>query len=88
MSNLETAIRETAARLLGEGQVALVLGYEAGSVPFRTAPAFIERAEDVERLVWNPLLHQQSGRLPAQGEEASAASPSWPRGATRARWSR
>jgi formate dehydrogenase (coenzyme F420) beta subunit len=55
MSEIETAIREAAARLLGEGQVALVLGYEAGSVSFRTAPAFIERAEDVGRLVWNPF---------------------------------
>lgn len=53
MSNLEVTIRETAARLLREGRVAVVLGYEAGSVPFRTAPAFIERAEDAERLVWN-----------------------------------
>ena len=53
MSNLEVTIRETAARLLREGQVAVVLGYEAGSVPFRTAPAFIERAEDAGRLVWN-----------------------------------
>jgi ferredoxin len=53
MSNLEVIIRETAARLLREGQVAVVLGYEAGSVPFRTAPAFIERAEGAERLVWN-----------------------------------
>ena len=53
MNNVETAIRETAARLLSEGQVALVLGYEAGSVPFRTAPAFVERAEDAERLVWD-----------------------------------
>jgi formate dehydrogenase subunit beta len=55
MSNLETAIRETAARLLKEGKVALVLGYEAGSVPFRTAPAFVERPEDVERLTWSPF---------------------------------
>lgn len=53
MSELEQAIRETAARLLREGRVGLVLGYEAGSVPFRTAPAFIQRAEDAERLVWN-----------------------------------
>lgn len=55
MNNLETAMRETAARLLTEGKVALVLGYQAGSVPFRTAPAFIERAEDTTRLVWNPF---------------------------------
>ena len=37
MNNVEATIRETAARLLGEGRVALVLGYETGSVPFRTA---------------------------------------------------
>jgi len=55
MNKVETAIRETAARLLGEGRVALVLGYEAGSVPFRTAPAFVERAADAERLVWGPF---------------------------------
>ena len=55
MSNVETAIRETAARLLTEGRVALVLGYEAGSVPFRTAPAFIERPEDAARLTWGPF---------------------------------
>jgi ferredoxin len=53
MSDLETVIREASARLLREGQVALVLGYEAGSVPFRTAPAFIERAEDAARLIWS-----------------------------------
>jgi ferredoxin len=55
MNKVETAIRETAARLLGQGRVALVLGYEAGSVPFRTAPAFVERAVDAERLVWGPF---------------------------------
>src|SRR5512139_2645402 len=55
MNNVEIAIRETAAGLLSEGRVALVLGYEAGSVPFRTAPAFIERAADAERLVWGPF---------------------------------
>jgi ferredoxin len=55
MNNVEMAIRETAARLLSEGRVGLVLGYEAGSVPFRTAPAFVERAADAERLVWGPF---------------------------------
>lgn len=48
-------MRETAARLLCEGRVALVVGYEAGSVPFRTAPAFIRRPEEAARLVWNPF---------------------------------
>jgi formate dehydrogenase (coenzyme F420) beta subunit len=55
MNSVETAIRETSARLLSEGRVALVLGYEAGSVPFRTAPTFVERPEDAARLVWGPF---------------------------------
>jgi ferredoxin len=55
MSKTAEAIRETAARLLRDGRVALVLGYEEGSVPFRTAPAFIRRAEDAGRLVWGPF---------------------------------
>jgi formate dehydrogenase (coenzyme F420) beta subunit len=53
MSEIEVALRQAATRLLTSGEVSLVLGYEAGSVPFRTAPAFIERAEDAGRLVWN-----------------------------------
>ena len=55
MSKVQTAMREAAARLLREDRVALVLGYEAGSAPFKTAPAFVERAEDVDRLVWGPF---------------------------------
>ncbi len=55
MNELIEAMRETAARLLTDKEVAVVLGYEAGSVSFRTAPAFIEHAEDAGRLVWNPF---------------------------------
>ena len=55
MRDLQQAIRDKARELLASGQVRLVLGYEAGSVPFRTAPAFIEAPVDVERLVWNPF---------------------------------
>ena len=55
MNELVKAMRDTAARLLNDKEVALVLGYEAGSVSFRTAPAFIQHAEDASRLVWNPF---------------------------------
>jgi len=55
MRALEQAMRDKARELLASGQVRLVLGYEAGSVPFRTAPAFIEAPADAERLVWNPF---------------------------------
>lgn len=55
MQGLEQAIRDKARELLAGGQVCLVLGYQAGSVPFRTAPAFIRSPEDVARLVWSPF---------------------------------
>lgn len=55
MNELVQAMRETAARLLREKQVAVVLGYEAGSVSFRTAPAFLQQADEASRLVWNPF---------------------------------
>jgi ferredoxin len=53
-NELEVKIREEAKRLLETGEVTLVIGWEAGSAPFKTTPAFIEKAEDVDRLVWNP----------------------------------
>jgi ferredoxin len=55
MQAVEQAMRDKARELLASGQVRLVLGYEAGSVPFRTAPAFIQNAADADRLVWNPF---------------------------------
>ena len=55
MSELVQVMRETAARLLTDKLVTLVLGYEAGSVPFRTAPAFVQQAGEAARLVWNPF---------------------------------
>jgi formate dehydrogenase subunit beta len=55
MQALGQAVRDRARELLASGQVRLVLGYEAGSVPFRTVPAFIEAPADVKRLDWNPF---------------------------------
>jgi coenzyme F420-reducing hydrogenase delta subunit/ferredoxin len=47
MAAQEQQLRETCTRLLTEGTVQVVIGYGAGG------PAFIRRAEDVGRLVWN-----------------------------------
>ena len=55
MQALEQAIRGKARELLASGEVRLVLGYQAGTVPFRTAPAFLRAPEDADRLVWNPF---------------------------------
>ena len=51
---MEQKIREEAKRLLESGEVTVVIGWEAGSAPFKTTPVFIESPEDVDRLVWNP----------------------------------
>ncbi|MDA8336714.1 MAG: 4Fe-4S ferredoxin, partial [Peptococcaceae bacterium] len=46
MKEVEAKIKETARRLLADGTVELVLGYEAGSVPLRSTPCFARTAAD------------------------------------------
>lgn len=55
MNDLSARMRELAASLLDDGQVELVIGYQNGSLPLRTKPCIVRRADDVDRLVWNPL---------------------------------
>lgn len=54
MSQVETKLRETIVGLLERGEVDLVIGYEAGSLPLRSRPVFIRDAADADRLVWGP----------------------------------
>ena len=54
MDDVQSRIREEARKVLESGQVSLVLGWGKGSTPFKTTPVFIEKPEDVDRLVWNP----------------------------------
>jgi ferredoxin len=57
-------LRETTARLLAEGTVQLVLGWEQGTLPLRTTPLFAREAGDAERLVYDPTCDQNlSGYL-------------------------
>lgn len=46
-------IRTEARRLLESGEVKVVIGYERGSVEFKSTPAFIESPDDVDRLIWD-----------------------------------
>ncbi len=77
MSDVQTRMREAAARLLTDKGVSLVLGYTAGSIPFRTVPAFVDKPEDVERLVWNRFCTNNLAvylpRLAAKGRVAIVA---------------
>jgi len=53
MENIEKAIREVAEKLLSEKKVDLIIGYERGTLPLRTTPCFVDKVEDVQKLVWN-----------------------------------
>ena len=52
MSQVQTKVRETARGLLERGEVDLVIGHEAGSLPLRSRPVFIRDAAETQRLVW------------------------------------
>jgi len=53
VTDLSQAIRDEARRLLSDGLVDVVIGFEAGTIPLRASPCFVRDAADVERLVWN-----------------------------------
>jgi len=53
MEDLENLIREIAKKLLSEKKVDLIIGYEQGTLPLHTTPCFVDKAEDVKKLVWN-----------------------------------
>ena len=53
MDSLENSVRDLAKKLLSEKRVDLVIGYEQGKIPLRTSPCFVDKTENVDRLVWN-----------------------------------
>lgn len=58
MKNVENRLREEARKLLSEKKVAVVVGYEGGTLPLTATPCFITEPEEAERLVYNPLCVQ------------------------------
>jgi formate dehydrogenase subunit beta len=42
-----------AKKLFQEDKVDLLIGYQRGTLPFRTAPCFVTKAEEADRLVWD-----------------------------------
>lgn len=48
-------LRQRARELLEQGKVALVIGYGQGVSPRTTFPVFIKKAEEVDRLIFNPF---------------------------------
>ncbi|MEW6381186.1 MAG: 4Fe-4S dicluster domain-containing protein [bacterium] len=63
-------MQTTAESLLREGKVDLILGYQAGTCPVRTTPAFIRTPQDASTLVWNPFCENNlSVYLPRRKEK-------------------
>ena len=52
---IETQLLQTAEELLREKKVDLFVGYEKGSLPFRTTPLFLSQEAQAERLAWSPF---------------------------------
>ncbi|MDP6667497.1 MAG: hydrogenase iron-sulfur subunit [Dehalococcoidia bacterium] len=46
-------VRETASKLLGEGDTRLFLGFTEGSLPGQMVPAFVTDADATDTLMWN-----------------------------------
>lgn len=55
MIKLVEELRAVVARLLADGEVKLVIGYENGSDPTRTTPLFVKSADQVQRLTFSPF---------------------------------
>ena len=53
MSEPQDQIREHARKLLDEGKVEVIIGYEKGSIPLQSTPCFVRDSDNVERLVWD-----------------------------------
>jgi len=53
MVNVED-LRKEAKRILKEGKVKYVIGYEKGQNGLMPLPAFIKNPEDAGRLIWDP----------------------------------
>jgi ferredoxin len=69
MSELEEKLRSTVRELLADGTVDLVIGFGRGTLPLRTTPIFIDRADQADRLVWNASCENNLAAYVGSGEQ-------------------
>jgi len=62
MTNIE-ALRQEARKLLEEGKVRYLIGYERGPSPWVSSPVFLKSADKVETLIWDPTCVQNLVRF-------------------------
>lgn len=53
MEQITAQMRKIAKELLEKGEAKMVIGWESGNFWYSTTPAFIDKPEDADRLVWN-----------------------------------
>jgi ferredoxin len=61
-TDLPGRIRDEAGKLLSEGSVDVVIGFEAGSLPLCATPCFVTDPQDVGRLIWNAFCSNNLSR--------------------------
>ncbi len=65
MTSIQEEIRKTAAQLLADSKVDLVIGFEQAALPMSATPCFITRPEAAQQLVWNSYcLNNLAAYLP------------------------
>ena len=79
MKDYPNEIRKKAEELLKNKDVAMVIGYGAGSLPHRTTPIFIEDPQNVDKLVFNEYCENNLAvyltKLKDKGKLAIVAKP-------------
>ncbi len=71
---IDKQIQQKAKELLESGDVTMVIGWGAGSAPFKTTPVFVEKPEDAQKLVWNPACtNNLAVYLPQVAKKAKVA---------------
>jgi ferredoxin len=56
-------IREEAKKLLSEGKVDVLIGYEKGTLPLSAAPVFVTKVEDADKLVFDEGCYQNLAKF-------------------------
>lgn len=72
MPQLTNEIREAVRRLLRENKVALVIGFERGTMPLRSRPCFVRKEEDVDRLIWDGFCENNLAKYLVKRDERIA----------------
>ena len=53
MEEIRKSLNEIVKSLISEKKVEYVLGFEEGTLPLKSIPLYIEKEEDIDRLIWN-----------------------------------